>query len=447
MGARTGNAGSTEVTISNKPLDSMIVTASPGPIDADVRLPGSKSYTNRALIVAALANGESTLAHALFSEDTRYMASALRALGIEVEESIADEVIRVKGGSGNIKAPNADLFIGNSGTSSRFLTALVALGHGRYRIDGIARMRERPIAPLLTALRQLGVSARDETGNGCPPVVVESSGFEGGTADIPGNISSQFISALMMVAPITPRGIDLRIVGDLVSRPYLDLTANVMAAFGAQTEVISNQRIFVPGNQHYVGRAYDIEPDASGASYFFAAAALTGGRVKVMALSRSSAQGDLKLVDVLAQMGCAIHWHADGVEVHGPARLHGVDIDMGEMSDVAQTLAAIAPFADSPVRIRGISHIRHKETDRISAVTTELRRLGATVTEHDDGWEIWPSALHPALVHTYDDHRMAMSFAVTGLRVADLSIADPSCVAKTFPDFFERFGRLTTPHQ
>jgi 3-phosphoshikimate 1-carboxyvinyltransferase len=281
-----------------------------------------------------------------------------------------------------------------------------------------------------------------ERGNDCPPVVVESQGIAGGAISIPGDLSSQFISALLMIAPCTARGIDLAIVGDLVSKPYVDLTLDVMAAFGATARNDAYRRIVVPGGQSYVGRRYVVEPDASGASYFFAAAALTGGRVRVQGLSRTSVQGDLRLVDVLERMGCTVSWEPEAVELRGPAELEGIEVDMGGMSDVAQTLAAIAPFARAPVRIRGIAHVRLKETDRIRAVATELRRLGATVREHPDGWEIEPSPLRAATVETYDDHRMAMSFAVTGLRVPGLRIADPGCVAKTFPDFFERFGRL-----
>jgi 3-phosphoshikimate 1-carboxyvinyltransferase len=235
----------------------------------------------------------------------------------------------------------------------------------------------------------------------------------------------------------------ITVVGDLVSKPYVDMTTSVMQAFGASVENEDYRIIRVPGNQTYGGRAYDVEPDASGASYFLAAAAVTGGRVRIDGLGRRSAQGDLRLVDVLERMGCEVTWSDDAVELAGPTELRGVDVDMGAMSDVAQTLAAIAPFATHDVRIRGVRHIRSKETDRVSAVTTELRRLGATVEEFPDGWLISPSSLHPATIETYDYHRMAMSFAVTGLRVPGLRIANPSCVSKTFPDFFERFAMLT----
>jgi 3-phosphoshikimate 1-carboxyvinyltransferase len=412
------------------------------PIDATVRLPGSKSYTNRALLLAAMASGSSLIRGALFSDDTSYMAAALRALGIPVKARPEEEAIMVTGAGGTVPVDHADLFVGNAGTAARFLTAFVALGRGRFRIDGIPRMRERPIGPLLDALHQLGVEAVSERNTGCPPVILQSNGLRGGTVEISGDLSSQFISALLMVAPCTPLGLELRIRGDLVSRPYVEMTLHSMAAFGARAENRDGRVIVVPGGQGYRARVYDVEPDASAASYFLAAAAVTGGRVRVMGIDRSSVQGDLRLADILEQMGCTVEWGSGYVEVRGPSRLRGVDVDMNTMSDVAPTLAAIAPFATEPVRIRGVAHMRLKETDRIRAVTTELTRLGAIVHEYEDGWEISPSPLQPALVQTYDDHRMAMSFAVVGLRVPGLSIANPSCVAKTFPDFFDRFVRL-----
>ncbi len=429
----------------SKVIDSIEIRPATKPVDATISLPGSKSYTNRALLIAALADGESEIQHALFSDDTELMIIALRSLGFSVEASPDREIIRVRGTGGTVPATSADLFVGNAGTAARFLTALVALGHGRYRIDGVPRMRERPIGPLLDALNQLEIDAVSVDHNDCLPIVITSQGLAGGIAEIDGNASSQFVSALMMVAPCTPRGISLRIRGTLVSQPYVDLTRSVMSAFGATTQNEGYRHIVVPGNQTYHARTYQVEPDASGASYFLAAAAVTGGRVRILALSRSSAQGDLRLAQIFERMGCQVEWGDDYVELRGPSQLTGVDVDMADLSDVAPTLAAIAPFASSPVRIRGIGHIRRKETDRIRAVTSELQRLGATVVEHEDGWEIQPSALTPAAIETYDDHRMAMSFAVTGLRVPGLRILNPRCVTKTFPDFFDRFARLTTP--
>lgn len=426
-------------------LDFAEITPVTRPIDATVQLPGSKSYTNRALFIAALADGESVINGALFSDDTRYMIDALRALGFPIFADASAERIIIRGAGGTIPASSADLYIGNAGTAARFLTAGLALGKGHYRLDGVARMRERPIGPLIQALRDLGVSAKSEFANDCPPIIVESTGLAGGTIAIPGTVSSQFVSALLMVGPRTLRGLELQIIGDLVSKPYVDLTISLMHTFGAAVRNEAYRHLIVPGGQTYRAQTYQVEPDASGASYFFAAAALTGGRIRVTGLGQHSAQGDLGLIDILETMGCQVQRGEDFIEVRGPQTLRGVDVNMAHMSDVAQTLAAIAPFADGPVRIRGIEHNRWKETDRVSAVATELARLGGDVTEHRDGWEIRPSPLHSATIATYDDHRMAMSFALPGLRVPGIRIANPRCVDKTFPDFFDRFARLTHP--
>lgn len=427
----------------SRTLETIEIAPVDHPIDATVRLPGSKSYTNRALLIAALADGTSVVEGALFSDDTRYMIAALRELGIPVDDAPDAERIVVDGQGGALPATTADLFVGNAGTAARFLTAALALGNGRYRLDGVKRMRERPIGPLLDALRQLGVAAASEFGNDCPPIVVEGRRLAGGRTTIAGDVSSQFVSALMLIGPGTPNGLEIVVRGDLVSKPYVDLTLSIMAAFGATATNDDYRTLSIPGGQGYRARSYIVEPDASSASYFFAAAAVTGGRVRVEGLGKGSAQGDLKLLDVLETMGCTVERGEDYVELRGPARLRGVEIDMGDMSDVAQTLAAVAPFAAEPVRVRGIEHNRWKETDRVAAVATELRRLGVDVDEHRDGWEIRPSSPRPAVVETYDDHRMAMSFAVTGLRTPGLRIANPRCVEKTFPDFFQRFEKLT----
>lgn len=412
------------------------------PIDATVVLPGSKSYTNRALILAAMAHGRSVLKQALFSDDTDYMADALRTLGIDVQQNRAAAEFVVNGGGGKVPVRGAELFVGNAGTAARFLTSFVALGRGEYLIDGVPRMRQRPIQPLLETLQQLDVDAQAVNGNGCPPVRVRTRGLTGGRARMRGDISSQYFSSILMVAPLSKQGVELEVEGDLVSKPYIDMTASTMAEFGATVENHGYQRFTVAGGQHYEGRRYDIEPDASGASYFFAAAAVTGGRVRVEHLGRGSGQGDLNFVDVLERMGCSVTKADDYTEVVGPAQLRGVEVDMGDISDTAQTLAAIAPFADGPVTIRNVANIRFKETDRVAAVATELRRLGIVVDERPDGLTIHPGAMTPAAVDTYDDHRMAMSFAVTGLKLPGLQINDPACVSKTFPDFWERFAKL-----
>lgn len=414
-----------------------------GPVVGNVRLPGSKSYTNRALPIAALAAGRSTISGALFSDDTRYMAGALRALGIGVEADEARERFIVDGLAGTIPAARADLDLGLSGTAMRFLCAIVALGHGRYRLDGTPRARQRPIAPLLAALTALGVDARSEANNGCPPVVVKADGCPGGHAHMAGDISSQYFSGLLLAAPYMRDGLELEVAGTLVSRPYLDITADILAAFGVELTRDGYERFRVAPGQRYRARDYRVEPDASNATYFLAAAALTGGRVRVEGLGRRSAQGDIHFLDTLQALGCETVWGDDFLEVHGPPRLLGADLNLADTNDTAQTVAALAPFCSGPVTLRGLEHTRHQETDRVTAVTAELRKLGARVDEHGDGWTIWPSVLHAADIETYDDHRMAMAFSLVGLRVPGLRIENPACVAKTFPDFFERFAALT----
>lgn len=414
------------------------------PVDAEVTLPGSKSYTNRVLPLAALADGTSVIREALFSDDTHYMAEALIALGIPVEADPDTNTFTVSGAGGRIPARSATLFVGNSGTSARFLTALLALGDGEYVVDGIERMRQRPIQPLLDALTQLGVDAVSIHATGCPPVRVRSQGFTGGFAQMDGSESSQFLSALLMAGPCTERGLEIEVIGDLVSKPYIDLTQAAMAAFGATMEHEDYRRFVVPGGRSYRATDYTVEPDASAASYFFALAAATGGRVRVNNLGIGSAQGDLRFVDVLEQMGCTVTRAATFTEVQGPAQLRGIDVDMNALSDTAQTLAAIAPLADGPVVIRNIAHVRVKETDRITAMVTELQRLGVNAEEMPDGMIVRPGPVQPGRVETYDDHRMAMSFAILGSVVPGIRINDPGCVAKTVPDFWERLRQATT---
>ncbi len=423
--------------------DSLLIQPVTRPVNGNVRVPGSKSITNRALILAALADGISHLEGALFSDDTLYMSESLRSLGIAVEADASAESFEVEGRGGRIPAGTAQLFVGNSGTASRFLTALCALGSGPYCLDGVPRMRARPIRDLLSALQQLGVAARDENGTGCLPVVVESQGWRGGKTTMRGDVSSQFLSALLMVAPLSQNGIEIEIEGELFSKPYIEITLRMMQQWGAVVEHDEMCRFRIPGGQKYRAQTYVIEPDASGASYFWAAAAITGGRVRVEGIGNAALQGDAAFVDVLEQMGCEVERGDDFIEVRGVQQLRGVNVDMNAISDTVMTLAAIAPFADGPVNIHNVAHIRHKETDRIHALVTELRRLGVTVDERPDGLTIHPAnQLKPARIETYDDHRMAMSFAITGLRAPGVEILDPGCVAKTFPDFFQRLDKL-----
>jgi 3-phosphoshikimate 1-carboxyvinyltransferase len=422
--------------------DFIDITPAARPIDATVKVPGSKSITNRALLIAALAQGDSVLSGALQSDDTGYMATALNQLGLSVQLDATGERFLVTGGGGTFPAAKADLFVGNAGTAMRFLTAALTLGRGSFRIDGVPRMRKRPLAPLINALRDLGANVVSEEGTGGPPIVVEASGLSGGVCQMTGDQSSQFFSALLIAAPCARNGVEIIVEGDLVSKPYMTMTAKVMRDFGVKVELdeVGWRSFSVPLGQQYTGRNYLIEPDASNASYFFAAAAVTGGRVRVDGLGVDSTQGDLHFVDVLEQMGARVTIASDYVEVIGPkdGKLAGVNVDMNAISDTAQTLAAIAPFAAGPTTITGIHHARLKETDRVGAVVTELRKLGQSVEEHEDGLTITPRPVTPASIETYDDHRMAMSFTIAGLRAPGVRILNPGCVAKTFPDFFDR---------
>jgi len=438
----------------NDPLE---ITPVSTPIRGSIRPPGSKSITNRALVCAALADGASTLTGALVSEDTRVMIDGLGQLGIGVEAgedsghdpqaSSADgtrsvpATLIVHGAGGEIPALEADLFCANSGTTVRFLAALATLGHGSFRLDGVERMRRRPIDDLLTALNQLGTRALSENEDGCPPVIVHANGMSGGTAKIRGDISSQFLSGLLMAAPAAKSTVELVIDGPLVSRPYVRMTLAVMRAFGVEVEATESLDRFSIEPQQYQPTQFAIEPDASAASYFWAAAAVTGGEVTVQGLSRDSLQGDVAFVDCLEQMGCEVRRHAASISVIG-RELRGIDVDMNAISDTVQTLAVVALFAEGPTTIRNVAHIRHKETDRIAAVATELRKLGANVTERENGLTIEPSQLRGATIDTYNDHRMAMSFALAGLRIPGVRINNPKCVEKTYPEFFSDFSAL-----
>jgi 3-phosphoshikimate 1-carboxyvinyltransferase len=411
-----------------------------GPVHGTIRPPGSKSITNRALVIAALARGDSRLTGVLDSQDTRVMLDSLQRLGLGLHHDPAASTVTIAGCAGAPPATSAGLWLENSGTSIRFLTALCCLGQGEYRLDGNTRMRERPLGDLIDALNQLGAHTRCELDNRCPPVVVSAQGLPGGLARVASGISSQYLSALLMAAPGAQQQVTLEVAGELVSEPYVDMTIGVMQAFGVEVGRAS-PGVYAIAPQTYCGTAYDIEPDASAASYFFALAAVTGGRVTVQGLSPNALQGDVKFADVLARMGCRVDAGPEGITVTG-GPLRGIEVDMNAISDTAQTLAAVAPFATGPTTIRNIAHVRHKETDRIAAVATELRRLGQQVDEFPDGLTIHPAPLTPATVGTYDDHRMAMSFSLVGLRTPGVKIADPGCTRKTYPHYFDDLARL-----
>jgi 3-phosphoshikimate 1-carboxyvinyltransferase len=426
------------------------------PLDATVRLPGSKSLTNRALLCAALADGRSVLDGALFADDSEAMLGALRTLGVGIDADPAAARVAVEGLGGRLPGGDHALDARLSGTTGRFLLPLAALGPGRYRLDGAPPLRSRPMADGIAAVRALGATVVEEGEPGRLPVVVHGAAapLPTGQADgspaeltVPGSASSQFVSGLLLCGPAWPGGLRLTTPGRLVSRPYVDMTVAVMRAFGGRVETVDTPGgtgwVVAPGG--YRAADHAVEPDASAASYFVAAAAVCGGRVTIEGLGRHALQGDVAFVDVLERMGCRVERGDGATTVERTGALHGVDVDMSDISDTAQTLAAVAVFADSPTRVRGIAFIRGKETDRIGDVVRELRRCGIEADEEADGFVVRPGTPRPARVATYDDHRMAMSFALLGLRVPGIEIADPGCVAKTFPGFWDALDALRPP--
>lgn len=406
-----------------------------GPVHGTITPPGSKSLTNRALVCAALSQGESVLRDVLDSEDTRVMMDAWQQVGLPVQRG-DDGTLRITGCGGQLSAGSESqpisLFVHNSGTSIRFLTAALAACGGHYVLDGIPRMRERPIGDLGKALRHLGVDVSCQDGR-FPPVTVHSDGIRGGQATVESSLSSQYLSGLLMAAPKARNPVVLS-VGELVSRTYVTMTCEVMKSFGVAVESKDGQFRIPP--QDYHGQDYRIEPDASAASYFWAVAAITGGEVTVLGLNQDSLQGDVGFVECLRKMGCEVRYSDQGTTVKG-GPLRGVDLDMNTISDTVQTLAAVALFASGPTTVRGVAHNRHKETDRIEDLATELRRVGARVETFADGMTIIPGPLRPTAFQTYNDHRMAMSLALVGLRQPGIEICDPGCTRKTYPDYFE----------
>ncbi|MFV2039732.1 MAG: 3-phosphoshikimate 1-carboxyvinyltransferase [Acidimicrobiales bacterium] len=410
------------------------------PPDAVIRLPGSKSITNRTLVVSALAQGTSLLANALIADDTEAMIDCLRGLGADIEVDRALSTILVHGTGGRLTA-RADLWVRQSGTTARFVLPLAAMAPGEITVDGDDQIRSRPQDDLLTALVDLGASVTLAGEPGRLPVTLLDSPLSGDRVTVPGNVSSQFMSGLLLAAPLMERGLTVEFSGAVVSMPYVLMTVDIMRRFGADVGVADN-RTFVVHPTGYLAHDLAIEPDASTASYFFAAAAVSQGRVEVSGLGSASVQGDLGFVDVLRQMGAVVTSTATSTEVRGPAKLTGVDVSLTSLSDTAPTLAAIAPFATGPVRVHGIGFVRAKESDRIAAVVTELQRLGIDATDDGDGFSVLPGAPQPATVQTYGDHRIAMAFTVLGLMAPGVRIANPQCVAKTFPEFFDTVDAL-----
>jgi 3-phosphoshikimate 1-carboxyvinyltransferase len=407
--------------------------------DAVISIPGSKSYTHRALILSSLAEGESVLNNALRCEDTERTVEALIRFGVPVFWE--SDHIRVLGGGGKFKASDDRIDVGNSGASMRFLTALAALKKGMTLLDGSERMRKRPIGELLNGLGELGVKAYSKKGDGCPPVIVESQGLKGGEVRIKGEESSQFLSGLLMVAPYALRDVNIEVTGSLASKPYVDITQDVMSAFGVEIKNQEYRSFFIKAGQRYLPQKYRIEGDASNASYFFSAAAVCRGRVRVENINPVTIQGDIGFLEILERMGCRVTRGSDWIEVVS-GELHGVEMDMNEMPDLVPTLAITAAFAQGKTVIQNIGHLRFKESDRLHALAVELSKMGIRIKEGEDRLEMEGGKPHGAEIETYDDHRMAMSFAVAGLAVPGVKIKGERCVDKSFPEFWKVLHKL-----
>lgn len=415
-------------------------------VDGAINLPGSKSVSNRALLLAALACGKTVLTNLLDSDDVRHMLNALSALGINYTLSADRTRCDITGNGGALRAPGAlELFLGNAGTAMRPLAAALCLGQNEIVLTGEPRMKERPIGHLVDSLRQGGANIDYLEQENYPPLRLRG-GFTGGDIEVDGSVSSQFLTALLMTAPLAPEDTTIRVKGELVSKPYIDITLNLMKTFGVEIANHHYQQFVVKGGQQYhsPGR-YLVEGDASSASYFLAAGAIKGGTVKVTGIGRKSMQGDIRFADVLEKMGATITWGDDFIACTR-GELHAIDMDMNHIPDAAMTIATTALFAKGTTTLRNIYNWRVKETDRLFAMATELRRVGAEVEEGHDYIRITPPAkLQHADIGTYNDHRMAMCFSLVALSDTPVTILDPKCTAKTFPDYFEQLARMSTP--
>ncbi len=412
-----------------------------GVLKAEVSLPGSKSITNRALLLAALAEGETRLFNFLFSDDTLFMAKALVQAGISINPDKSKNACVV--GGGRLPVGPQSFFLGNAGTAMRFLTAYFTLGKGEFYLDGDMRMRQRPIKDLLDALTELGCNIKSENPDGCPPVIINAGGLQGGHCTVAGENSSQYISSLLMASPCARETVRIETAGKVSSGPYVDMTLGMMDQFGVKC-LRNGYREFLTSPARYSNLPeYIIEPDASSSSYFLAAAAILGGEITLKGLGSGSIQGDIRFASVLEKMGCEVDIGPDSIRLASDGRLRGISEDMNDIPDMAPTLAVCALFADGPTEIKNVPNLRIKESDRISALSAELKKLGAEITENIDGLEIFPRALYnSAVINTYNDHRIAMSFSIAGLKIEGIEIDNPSCVSKTFPDFFFYFGRI-----
>lgn len=410
-------------------------------LDAEISIPGSKSYTQRALIIASLAHGKSFLRNYLISDDTGYLIEGLRSLGSDILTT--EEDIIINGTGGNITNPGKEIYLGNNGTAMRFLTSIVSLGKGEFVLGGDSRLNERPIEPLLDALRLLGVDANSKNKNGYPPVVISANGIQGGSVTFTDVKSSQYVSSILICAPFAGRDTEIKLRGSMVSLPYVNMTIETMKEFGVEVVRKSQDHYIIKNNQRYAGLRYMVEGDVSNASYFFLASALCRGKVRVMNIRPDTLQGDIGLLDIMERLGCSVVRGDDWVEVAGKEMNGGEYMfDMRNMPDVVPTLAMLAAIRPGRTVIKNVSHLRLKESDRITALVTELNRVGIGAEETDDGLIIDGGKPHGAEIETYNDHRIAMSFAILGLATPGIKIKDKDCVNKSFPDFWDELEKL-----
>jgi 3-phosphoshikimate 1-carboxyvinyltransferase len=405
-----------------------------------VSVPGSKSYTHRILIAASLSDGSCVVKNGLQSEDTLLTLAALKQMGVDI--NIIGNRFSIIGKKGILEAPEQPVYLGNSGTSMRLLTGVAVLCRGVCTLTGSDRMKQRPIQDLLDALSNIGVEAKSVEGNGCPPVEIFGGQVRGGKTGLRCKISSQFLSSLLLIGPYSKDGIDIRVTEGPVSKPYIDMTVEVMQRCGVNVEREGYDRFFVPGGQIYKAGTYAIEPDCSQAGYFWGIGAITMARVKVLGISKKTRQGDVRFANVLGEMGCEVKEESDGISVKG-GELTAVDVDMADMPDMVPTLAVVASFAKGMTRIKNVAHLKAKESDRLGSVVNELVKMGVNATCTDSGMTIEGGQPKGAEIDTYNDHRIAMSFAMAGLKVPGIIINDEQCVEKSFPNYWEIFAELS----
>lgn len=418
-------------------------------VNGTVALPGSKSISNRTLLLAALAQGTTEVKGLLAADDIHYMLEALKTLGIHWEQQGDSRDFIVQGAAGSFPVKSAELFLGNAGTAFRPLTAALALSQGHYTLSGVARMHERPIGDLVNALREAGADIRCTAVEGYPPLAISPAPLTGHTIKVKGNVSSQFLTALLMALPLSGEAVTIEVTGELISKPYIDITLKLMAKFGVEVIQDGWSRFTIAAGQTYQSPGtIEVEGDASSASYFLAAGAIGGGKVRVTGMGSDSIQGDKRFAEALALMGAQITWGRHYIEAAPPAsgRLKGIDADMNHIPDAAMTLAVAALFAEGPTTLRNIASWRVKETDRLSAMACELRKVGATVIEGEDFITVTPpeTLIANAAIDTYDDHRMAMCFSLVAVTGVAVRINDPQCTAKTFPTYFEELAKISS---